>query len=304
MSRYKNKHHISLVSNTVSNPWCDNPCRAKLDQQTAILTSTCLNDNYTFNAIFSIENQHGRKMAKNVRLKSIRDKEKDVGEKWVQSKVAAALLNKHLQINGISAGLTSLQQPLNGDVMPGVEPVPEPIATSSKMKRERKAARTLGIIMSAFLACWLPFFLWYVITTLCGDKACYCPPVVVAIVFWIGYFNSALNPLIYAYFNREFRAAFKKTLQSCCYHVLLARSRSRSGFCVDVCRRRGTGDLGSGPGGTRRDMSNSNASSEIHMNNHMRSNGGGTRDSSGSGGLAANVSDVLEVNPGQSEDVI
>lgn len=40
------------------------------------------------------------------------------------------------------------------------------------------------------------------------------------IVFWIGYFNSALNPIIYAYFNREFRAAFKKTLQYCCSHVI------------------------------------------------------------------------------------
>jgi hypothetical protein len=59
----------------------------------------------------------------------------------------------------------------------------------------------------------------YDITTLCGD-ACYCPDVVVAVLFWIGYFNSALNPLIYAYFNRDFREAFKNTLQCafpCCF---------------------------------------------------------------------------------------
>ncbi|KAJ9593217.1 hypothetical protein L9F63_015216, partial [Diploptera punctata] len=167
------------------------------------------------------------------------------------SKVAAALLNKHLQINGQN----------------GAEPVPEPVATSSKMKRERKAARTLGIIMTAFLACWLPFFLWYVITTLCGDEACYCPPIVVATVFWIGYFNSALNPLIYAYFNREFRAAFKKTLQSCFYYVLLARSQERP----VICRRR-TNASTSGRNSTfRKDTCNSNASSEIHFNNHFNS---------------------------------
>ncbi|XP_022243116.1 octopamine receptor beta-2R-like [Limulus polyphemus] len=91
----------------------------------------------------------------------------------------------------------------------------------SRMKREHKAAKTLGIIMGAFILCWLPFFLWYVTTTMCGE-ACSCPDIVVDIVFWIGYFNSSLNPVIYAYFNRDFREAFKDTL----YAVFCACFRS------------------------------------------------------------------------------
>ncbi|XP_312025.5 octopamine receptor beta-3R isoform X2 [Anopheles gambiae] len=85
---------------------------------------------------------------------------------------------------------------------------------SKGWRAEHKAARTLGIIMGVFLLCWLPFFLWYVITTLCGEEACPCPDVVITVLFWIGYFNSTLNPLIYAYFNRDFREAFRNTLQS------------------------------------------------------------------------------------------
>ncbi|EDS40610.1 beta adrenergic receptor [Culex quinquefasciatus] len=54
----------------------------------------------------------------------------------------------------------------------------------------------------------------YVITSLCGEEACPCPDVVITVLFWIGYFNSTLNPLIYAYFNRDFREAFRNTLQS------------------------------------------------------------------------------------------
>ena len=90
-----------------------------------------------------------------------------------------------------------------------------------KMKREHKAAKTLGVIMGAFLFCWLPFFLWYVITNMCDS--CTAPEVLVSILFWIGYFNSALNPIIYAFCNRDFRNAFKRLLR--CHKLHLCPRR-------------------------------------------------------------------------------
>ncbi|KAA0199183.1 Octopamine beta receptor 3 [Fasciolopsis buskii] len=98
--------------------------------------------------------------------------------------------------------------------MSNLLPAPSP-GTADQMKicRENKAAKTLGIIMGAFLLCWLPFFLWYTITNVCGgNKRCQYPEIVGDVMFWVGYFNSTLNPIIYAFYNRTFRNAFKKIL--------------------------------------------------------------------------------------------
>ena len=80
-----------------------------------------------------------------------------------------------------------------------------------EMKRERKAARTLGIITGAFIMCWLPFFIMAITVPFIRDSA-FVPPLAESITLWLGYANSLINPIIYTIFNPEFRAAFQKIL--------------------------------------------------------------------------------------------
>ncbi|XP_070651742.1 trace amine-associated receptor 7a-like [Bos indicus] len=73
-------------------------------------------------------------------------------------------------------------------------------------KRERKAAKTLGIAVLAFLISWLPFFLDSIIDAFLGFIT---PTYIYEILVWIAYYNSAMNPLIYAFFYPWFRKAIK-----------------------------------------------------------------------------------------------
>ncbi len=83
------------------------------------------------------------------------------------------------------------------------------------IRKERRAARTLGIILGAFTICWLPFFLMYVILPFC--KSCQHPGRrVEAVITWIGYVNSACNPIVYTIFNNDFRSAFYNLLFGRC----------------------------------------------------------------------------------------
>jgi len=87
-------------------------------------------------------------------------------------------------------------------------------------KKERRATVILGMIMGSFIACWLPFFLLYVISPLCPvcspdplqNQGLCVSPTTFSTAFWLGYSNSAFNPVIYTVFNNDFRRAFKKIL--------------------------------------------------------------------------------------------
>ncbi|XP_040016512.2 5-hydroxytryptamine receptor 1E [Gasterosteus aculeatus] len=76
--------------------------------------------------------------------------------------------------------------------------------------RERKAARILGLILGAFIICWLPFFLKEVLV---GLRVVQPSPLVSDMLTWLGYINSLINPLLYTSFNDDFKLAFKKLLK-------------------------------------------------------------------------------------------
>ncbi|XP_061099239.1 trace amine-associated receptor 1-like [Conger conger] len=77
---------------------------------------------------------------------------------------------------------------------------------SENRKMERKATKTLAIVMGVFLSCWLPFFICNIIDPMISYSV---PPVLFDTFFWLGYFNSTSNPIVYALFYNWFRKAFK-----------------------------------------------------------------------------------------------
>ena len=101
---------------------------------------------------------------------------------------------------------------------PPVEKDPEKEKKRIARKKERRATLILGLIMGSFIACWFPFFFLYSISPVC--PICEDSPLSPCCVqgwgfsfaFWLGYSNSALNPVIYTIFNKDFRQAFKRIL--------------------------------------------------------------------------------------------
>lgn len=84
----------------------------------------------------------------------------------------------------------------------------------TSMKRENKTTKTLSIVVGGFIACWLPFFVVYLITPFLGHDSI--REGVKVFLTWLGWFNSLMNPLVYCAWSPDFRQAFwRLTLRRC-----------------------------------------------------------------------------------------
>ncbi|NXP28905.1 TAAR2 protein, partial [Scytalopus superciliaris] len=76
--------------------------------------------------------------------------------------------------------------------------------------KDRKAAKTLSIVMLGFLICWFPCFFAILIDPFLNFSV---PLSLFDSVNWLGYLNSFCNPLIYGFFYPWFRKTFKYILK-------------------------------------------------------------------------------------------
>lgn len=99
---------------------------------------------------------------------------------------------------------------------------PAPCASGASLRvsitAETKVLKTLSVIMGVFVCCWLPFFILNCLVPFCsghpeGPRASFpCVSETTFDVFvWLGWANSSLNPVIYA-FNTDFRKVFARLL--------------------------------------------------------------------------------------------
>uniref|UniRef100_A0A8C4KSD6 Alpha-1B adrenergic receptor n=1 Tax=Equus asinus asinus TaxID=83772 RepID=A0A8C4KSD6_EQUAS len=110
-----------------------------------------------------------------------------------------------------------------------------------KFSREKKAAKTLGIVVGMFILCWLPFFIALPLGSLFSTLKA--PDAVFKVVFWLGYFNSCLNPIIYPCSSKEFKRAFVRILGCQCRGRRRRRRRRRLGGCATQAAQGGHGSL-------------------------------------------------------------
>lgn len=99
---------------------------------------------------------------------------------------------------------------------------------------EMKAAKTIAVVIGAFVVCWLPFFVFVAGT---ANHIKFSSQKEMLNVFkWMTYLNSCLNPVIYTCMNRTYRRAFQRLFNRVYLEQTVGNAR-RESVSVYLARR-------------------------------------------------------------------
>ena len=89
---------------------------------------------------------------------------------------------------------------------------PSHYVKTTSLARDRRAAKNLFILVFAFVICWCPYTLLTLIRALCKHPDRCISSTTYEITFWLLWFNSSINPLLYSFLHVKFRQAFYRIL--------------------------------------------------------------------------------------------
>lgn len=130
-----------------------------------------------------------------ITIASPQEKKNKIKKKIICS-LSHSVFMSHFQVRRIRATTPSFAQAANA------------VATA----REHKATVTLAAVLGAFVICWFPYFTYFTYMGMWAET--HPNKLTHSIVLWLGYLNSALNPILYPALNRDFRRACAQLL--CC----------------------------------------------------------------------------------------
>ncbi|PFX25660.1 Beta-2 adrenergic receptor [Stylophora pistillata] len=88
-------------------------------------------------------------------------------------------------------------------------------------ERERKvylknirAFKTTSMFVGAFFLCWVPYSSVSIVAVLCESCTATIPPEARVVLLMIGYLNSALNPFLFAFRSKRFKAVYPNVFGS------------------------------------------------------------------------------------------